>query len=377
MSRSITIAIISVLLIILSIFIAKKIIDSKPEPPKKSMPQNIKYAETVKVKYQDHQSKIYATGRLRSANRTKIISEVQGRMIESQKDFKSGAYFSKGSNLIQIDIRELENQIKSQKASFLSSLTKILPSIKLDHSKYYSEWDEYVKSFEFDGSIKELPTDYDDNLKLFLANRNIFSSFFNIKNLEIQREKYIIKAPFNASVISSNIEKGGLIVPGQVLGEIVELNNYELELQIPDDQSRHVNISDKVEISNSEGDKSWSGMIIRKSKNLDYNTQTRSVFVKVEAKDLVDGTYLNAYISGNTLENTFKINRSSIVNNQFVNILNDSSRLERKRIDVLLTNDKFAFIRGLDSNTVVVDQALPNVSLGTKILDLSTEEASN
>ena len=377
MARKIVISLIALLIIIISFYTARMIVASKAEAPKKQFPKQVKFAKTVRLEYQNYPAVISATGRLRSANKTKIISEVQGRLNPTEKDFRVGSNYKKDQTLISIDKRELENQIRSQKASFLSILTKIIPTIKLDYNSELNSWETYLNNFEFEGLIQDLPKVDNSNLKLFLNNNNIYASFFNIKNLELQREKYEILSPFNSSVVASNIEKGGLVVPGQVIGEIVELNNYELELQIPENEAEFVSINNRVEIYNNESSRSWNGRVARKSNNIDYNTQTRSVFVKINSNDLADGMYLSAKIIGSEIKNVFKIQRSSLINNKYVNILNNESKLERKSVIVHINDDKYTLISGLDSNTTIVDQALPNVAIGTEIVDLSEKEEEN
>lgn len=375
MARKIIIGVIAILLIIISVFVARSIVASKPAPPKKSRPTINKYAKTVTVDYQNHQAEILATGRLESANKTTIISEVQGRLVGLKKEFKEGAKFTKGEVMLAVNSEEMLNELKATKSSFLSSLSKILPSIKLDYTQEFSKWKTYTERFDIEAPISELPKIEIKNLKILLANNNIFTSFYNIKNLELRLDKYQIRAPFTCAVISNNIEKGGLIVPGQQLGQIVEIGKHELDLTIQESYSRYVKIGSKVEVFSENSDRSYAGIVSRISNNIDFNTQTRSVFVSINSDDLADGMYLSALIKGKTLENVFKIDRSSIINNRFVNTLNDSLELERSEINLLLTNEKSAYISGLDSGKIVINQSLPNVALGTKIIPLSDEES--
>ena len=50
-----------------------------------------------------------------------------------------------------------------------------------------------------------------------------------IKNIEIDIDNTIIKAPFNGIVQSSYIEQGDYIIPGDIIANIVDLNPIKIQ----------------------------------------------------------------------------------------------------------------------------------------------------
>lgn len=375
MVRKIIITIVGLALIAISIAWTASKIAGKDAPKKKAKPASVKYAKTKIVKYQDYPALIEATGRLRSFNKTNIFSEVQGKLILNSKKLKVGTRYSKGEIIIQVDPEQAEIDLKSAKSAFLSLISASMADIKADYPNEFENWEAFLSNYDIEKPVNDLPEVNNKQLKYFLSNRNIFKTYYDIKNLELRLSKHKITAPFNCVVISSNIDEGGLVMPGQMLATIAETGSFELELAVQEDEADLISIGSKV-IAGSESEQNeWEGRVIRKAGNIDPATQTLKVFARITGKNLLDGMYLNANIYGKEIENAFQIDRSALVNAESIYYLNDSSELQLKNIDVILTNRKSAFLRGIDSNTTVIAQPLANVALGTKIKSIENEEA--
>lgn len=374
MIRKIIIALIGIAIIVLSVTWTMLAIAGREAPKKKPKPAAVKYAKTKVVRYQDLPAKIEATGRLRSFNKTSIFSEVQGQIIAGAKKLKVGTRFNKGETIIKVDPSQAKLDLYSSKSTFLSLLSSVMADIKADHQNDFKVWDNYLKDFDIERPIEKLPEVQNKQLKYFLSNRNIFKTYYDIKNLELRLEKHFIKAPFSCVIIASNIDEGGLVMPGQMLATIAEIGNYELELSVPAMEAEFVNIGSKVIAGNEANPKKWEGRIIRKAGNIDPGTQTIKVFAMISGNGLMDGMYLDADIYGKEIQRVFEIDRSSLVNAESLYYLNDKRELDQMNIEIVLQSKEIAYIRGIDSNLVVIDQPLANVALGTKIIPVEEDK---
>lgn len=366
MTRKIIVALIGIIMIVAALFWTINTIAGNKPPKRKPKPALVKYAETKKVQYADYPAMIETTGRLNSFNKTSIISEVQGNYISSKKLFKVGEKFRKGETLLKIDDRQILLELKSSKSNFLSIISSILPDIKNDYPESYNTWEDYLNRISVEKPIPDLP-EIENKIKLFLTSRNVIRTFYDIKNLELRHSKHTIEAPFNCIVTSSNINAGALIIPGQNLGMISQVGSFELELSVTNYESNMIGIGDKVEASDGMN---WQGRIIRKSDFIDQATQSVKVFARVTGSELKDGMYLNARISGKSLDDVFKINRNAIVNSSSLYYLDTADKLQQKMVEIVLQNKEDAFIRGIDSNTKVLTGQITNVALGTKIISI-------
>lgn len=365
MSRRIIIVIISIVVLVASVLIGYSISSSKKEVKKKTAVEKVKYVNTINATYSTYSSEISALGRVNSFDKVDLFSEVQGTLIDLSKKFKVGTSYAKGDLIIAVDSETTELELKSAKSRFHSLLTSLMPDIKNDYKKFFDLWLKYLDEFGIEKDIKELP-EYDDKLKFFLSSKNVFTTFYEIKNLEVMLDKYKIYAPFSGVITESMIDKGGLVRPGQKLGQIASTNSFELELSVDVNDLNMIKLGDVVEIFSENGDSLTSGRISRIAGNIDINTQTIKVFVQFNSAKVKDGMYLRGIVGGNEITDVVEVNRSAIVNNKFIYYI-DNQTLNKKEIDIVRLNAKFAYIKGIEANTEIINEPIANVQLGMKI----------
>lgn len=366
-NKSFWVSLVATVLILGSAIIVVGVMMSfKKEPQAKKTFKNERYVTADTVTYSTFKTNVVAFGRLKSINKIQVFSEVQGVLESSDKVFKTGTKFLKDDVMIKIDDRQTRLDLRSAKSQFLSLITSIMPDIKTDFKTEYVKWNTYLESFDIEKPIQGLPELSSSKEKYFLSNRNIFNQFYSIKNLELRLAKHLITAPFSGAVISHNVELGVLIRPGQLLGEFASLGLYELELAVSENDYKFISTGNKVKVLDNKNGKVWTGTVSRIADNIDPQTQTIKTYVKMTGQGIKDGMYLRAEIEGEEIEKVFEINRSAIVNNTWVHII-EGSKLSRKDIVINKLNQETAFISGLDSGQVVITEPLANVALGSEV----------
>ena len=356
----------AIAIIVIGFLLFKVFSGMKKDPEPAKVFRTIKYVHTDIVHYMDHYANIHASGRLKSNYKIEVFSEVSGIAGKTNPRFKEGNSFSNNQIMIIIDDEEARFNLYSQKSDFLNLLTKTIPDIKADFPESFNKWNSYLENFTIESMIKELPKTSSAKEKYFLAARNIYKLYYAIKTLEAKLSKYNIRAPFTGVVTQSMFETGTFIRMGQKLGEFAGTNNFELELPLNENQIKYVAIGNIVELTLEGSYKEWKGKVTRISENFDPTTQTINVYVSLNGKRLYDGMYLNALIKGTKIRNAFKIPRKAIVNNNYVHTVKDSL-LGKKKVNIIMIEEEFVYINGLDSLETVVTEQLVNTPVGTKI----------
>ncbi|PKQ60225.1 hypothetical protein BZG02_20170 [Labilibaculum filiforme] len=167
-------------------------------------------------------------GKLEARDKVEVYSEVTGILMASSKQFLEGVKFNKGEKLIAIQDDKYRAEVYSQRSNFMTEIASILPDLKFDYPESYSAWEKYLQQFNVENQLAPIPIAQNDKEKYYLAGKNIYTEYYNIKSLEKQLEKYIILAPFTGEVIESDIKPGTLVMTGQKLGEFVNTNAYDL-----------------------------------------------------------------------------------------------------------------------------------------------------
>lgn len=124
-------------------------------------------------------------------------------------NFEVGDSVKKGQTLIQIDADLLNAQIKSARANAKS--TK-------------KDYERYSKLLETKSVSKK---QYDDMKLKFITTKS------TLNELEIQKEKKSIKAPYNGIMVEKSIDLGEWVNAGTSLASIVDTSKAEITVNVP------------------------------------------------------------------------------------------------------------------------------------------------
>ncbi len=330
--------------------------------------QIFRYVKAEKVKYADLSGKITTAGRVYSKSEVALSSEVSGKIIEGNIPFKKGQNFRKGDLLLKIYDKEAGLSLKANKSSFLNALAGLLPDLKIDFKDNYKNWYSFFEQIDIEKDLPKMPEIKSTKEKVFLASRNILSSYYNIKSAESTFKKHFIYAPFTGSITFVNGEVGGFAGRGTRLGNLINTLELELEVPLKLENAKWVKKGDKVEVKNETGTEKWIGRVIRKSSSLTEN-QSINIFVQIlnnQNTPLYKGQYLKAYFNTVEISNVMEIPRNAIFNSDEVFLVKENL-LKKETIDVVKLNETTAFIRGLEENDFIVTEPLVNATENTKV----------
>lgn len=356
----------SVLILIVAFGISKSLKNRK----KSVFPARAKimpHAYVQKVKNIDMPVIIPATGSLVAKNKIKLYSEVQGVLMYSAKEFKPGVKFKKGELVYRLNSDEFATNLLAQKSSFQNLVASMLPDLRLDFNEAFKQWEAYLDNLDINRPLPELPEPKTDTEKRFVAAKNVYTSYYNIKNLEIKLKKYTFYAPFDGVLTEAGITPGTLVSPGQLIGEFVDPMIYEMEVSVSSSVVSKLKVGDKVEVSNLESDsEAYFGLVKRINQKVDLNSQTVNVFIELKGPNLKEGMYLKAFLKSKVLENIIEIPRNLLVNQSQIYYVNDSA-LHLTPVDLVHQNEKTVIVRGVKDGTNIITKPVPNSFEGMKV----------
>jgi membrane fusion protein (multidrug efflux system) len=327
---------------------------------------------TAKVSNGDVQVFIEESGRLTAKYRADLYAEVQGVMETTARDFKPGSTFNKGDIMVKIRENDYYANLQAQKSVLQNLITSVLPDLRLDYPDVYKKWDNYLKNFDMDKPIGKLPETSSDKEKFFITGKNIYTTYYNTKNLEIILSKYTLRAPFNGILTEALVNPGTVVRPGQKLGELIDPSVYELELAISKSILPDLIIGKSVKVFDIENrELSWNGKISRINGRINTATQTVQVFVEVKGQALREGMFLNASISAKPKQNAFELPRSLLIDDTNLYIVKDSV-LQVVAISIIHTTTESIIIRGLEDGTDVVIRPVAGGYNGLQVIPSKT-----
>lgn len=365
MKRQISI-IAGVLIIIAGIFGSKMIMESKKDvkPPAQKA---ISTVFTEKIKGKNIPVYVTENGRLVAKRKADLYSEVQGVMESTNKLFKPGIKYSKGETLVNIRSNDAYVNLLAQKSVLQNLITSILPDLRLDYPEAYKKWNAYIANFDINAPIPKLPETTSEKEKYFITGKNIYTTYYNTKNLEILQGKYKIRAPYNGVLTEASVNPGTVIRPGQKLGEFIDPSVYELEVAVSQSILPALSIGKKVKISNPNAeDQEWSGHVSRINGKVDATTQTVQVYIEVAGKSLKEGVYLEAEIAGTEITNAIEIDRKLLVEGDKIFAV-ENNKLLLLPVTIAHKTEKTVIVTNLQDGTEIINKMVPGAFEGMEV----------
>jgi len=197
-----------------------------------------------------------------------------------------------------------------------------------------------------------------------------------------------ITAPFDAHIISRNVNIGSQVAPGDNLGRLVGLETYWVEATVPLSKLRWLNIQTNGESEGSEvrirnrtawdEDEYRSGNLFKMVGSIEEQTRMARVLIEIPdpmayrdenagAPSLIIGSYVEANIKGSELSEVIRLNRDYVRSNDTVWIMEDG-KLRIKDLDVVMRDAQYAYVsEGLNEDDKVVTTNLSTVTDGAPL----------
>lgn len=336
----------------------------RPIPPKVKRATPTVFVQTVKN--QNTPITVTAAGTLEARDQVDLFSEVQGIFDYSAGGFKAGTYYKKGSVLLRINSEEARASLRAQKSALYNQMVALLPDLRFDYPEALSQWESYVNNFSDDQPLKALPQPTSDKEKLFIAGRNINTTWYNVKNLEERLAKYTIYAPFSGILTEALVNKGTLVRPGQKLGSFINPNIYELPVAINSSYVDLLKIGNTVTLHNVERSGNWKGKVNRLNSLVDPTTQTVQAFIRVNGEGLREGMYLEADLTAKEEPNTYEVSRKLITDNNKLYFVKDGS-LQLATIQPIYFKENTVVVRGLPEGMQLLKNSVAGSYEGMKV----------
>lgn len=366
MVRKIIVVVVSIAILAGGVFLKKTLEDSK-KPPVKKKEKQITAVFTNTVENTTLPILMEVTGIIEAKNRVELFAEVQGVMTASAGSFKAGEPYNEGSSLVSINSDVYRAGLMAQKSTLQNLVTAALADIRLDYPESFDRWSGFLAALDVNKPLPELPVHASDKEKMFITGRNIYSTYYNIRNMELTLSKYDLNAPFDGILTEALVTTGTLVRPGQKLGTFIQPTVFEMEAPVSSSMIEYLKAGQKVDVmSTNRKGASWSGIISRINSMVNTATQTVSVYIQLTGSGLDEGMYATARIAATNADNAFEIDRSVLFDKNQVYVAQDSVLIQ-KEIEPVYFNEKTVIVQGLENGEQVLSKMPPGAYPGMKI----------
>ncbi len=199
-----------------------------------------------------------------------------------------------------------------------------------------------------------------------------------------------VTAPISGVVIWRYADTGALIQGGTNSNDqalpIVRLSQsslLRLRVPVPEDDVQYVHAGDQLEVRVDAINRSFTGKIVRFTRNVNFETRTMETEIDVDNKDLsiAPGMYANTLLELDDHKNVVTIPVEALVlngNQRTIYALDDSNRIHVRSVQVGLEGQKLVeIVSGLNPGERVVIGGQENYREGQQVNPLLTQEPAS
>ncbi len=353
------------LLIALSLWLKNILGEADPQDSRK-VAKVVKAIEAKTIDAGPVSIQIPIDGPVEATNKIEIYSEVTGIIESSTVPFETGNYFEAGDILLDLDDSEARSAYLSAKSVLINTLSQLLPDLKLDYPQDYQLYYQYLKNLNNQAGLAPPPQEDNEQLKLFLTGRGLYSNYQNAASARIRLSKFEIRAPYAGTLTEALVEIGQLVRPGQKLGEFIGKGSYEMIASVASAELNRIKIGDSVQLFANDDGQAYQGILFRKNEKLDPSTQRVQIFIKLNGNGLSDGEYLRGSIQGQEITEAMAIDRKLMIDENHLFTVEDSMLVEQE-VEVLHSSPEQVIVRAAKSSITVPLKPVAGAFAGMKV----------
>lgn len=354
----------AVVVLLLGIFVASRLVASRPVPevaPKTMQGTLVEVMEAHPVR---ERVVVEAMGTVIPAREVDVLPEVGGRIIELNPNLVFGGFVSAGDVIARIDPRDYETFVKQAEAQLETARL----NLELEQGRQVvaqREWDVIYPTTQDSQASSDLAL---RKPHLASAKANVESAKGALEQARLNLERTVIKAPFNAIVRDEAVEVGKLVMQQTRIATLIGSDQYWVQVSVPVSQLQRISIPDKQGKGGSlatvkhEADSNTvikrEGRVIRLFSGLDPAGRMARLLVAVDdplgfdsdhndsGLPLLIDAYVRVEIDAGELDDVFVIPRTAVREGDRIWVMDEKERLSvrdvdivwRRKDDVLVTN---------------------------------------
>ena len=338
--------------------------------------------DVIEVERGNFQPTIQAMGTIVPSQDITLSPRVSGQIVERAEEFTPGGHVEKGDMLLKIDPADYKNTLKQRR----SELQQAKADLNLEMGRKQAAekgYQIYGDTLSEQNKARVLRQPQVES-----ARASVESAQAAVEAAELNLERTTIRAPFDAHILSRNVNVGSQVAPGNNLGRLVGLENYWVEATIPLSKLRWLNIS---ESSSSQGSEvkirnrtAWqdgefrNGRLYKMVGTLEEQTRMARVLINVPdplayrsehsgMPSLMIGSFVETNIKAEELKNVIRLNRDYVRQDETVWVMEDG-KLRIHEVNIVMQDANYAYISdGLSGDAQVVTTNLSTVTDGARL----------
>lgn len=323
---------------------------------------------------------IEAMGTVRPAREIAVGARVSGEVAELGDGFVPGGFVAGGELLVRLDDPDYQTALQQSR----SALEQAQSQLEIERGEQQAARSD-LESFD-----RELPPERRALVlrepQLRTARAQVESARAEVEQAQIDLDRTNITAPFDAHVLTREVNLGSQVSPGTALGRLVGLDTYWVEATVPVRQLQWLSLPDGDRSGSSvtvHNRNAWPASATRKGEvfrligELEGPTRLARILVAVndplareteeDLPRLMLGEYVECRIQGREIPGVVRLDRDYIRENDTVWLMVDQ-QLVIQPVSIVFQDASWAYIdEGLTAEDQVVTTRLATVQEGLRL----------
>lgn len=381
-----------VIVIIISASVAVWMMQSGPKAKPRAKTRNAVLVDVRPIELGPHTTTVNIMGTVKPQHEVALKPRVSGEIIKVGDNLIPGGRFNKGEELLVIDPSDYQlvvRQLASEVARVESDMQVELGRQRVAQ-KEFELLGESVSEVEKTLMLRE--PQLENNRALLEGTRA------RLEQAQLDLKRTSVRSPFNAVVMSREVNLGTRVSPSTTLATLVGSDSYWVEAPIPASQLQWISISQEDSDSGSPvriydsvawgPNRSRSGRLVGLTAMVEENGRMATLLAEIadplslqptssEQPKLLLGSYVRVEIEGKLLSKAAAIERDLIHNGEQLWIMDEEGRLDIRTVEIAFRGqDQVLVTGGVNHGEKLITTNLPSPVQGMTLRLKEAETSS-
>ena len=350
-----------VIVVIISASVAVWMMQSGPKAKPRAKTRNAVLVDVRPIELGPQTTTVRVMGTVKPQREVALKPRVSGEIIKVGDNLIPGGRFNKGEELLAIDpidyqlvVRQLASEVARVESDTQVELGRQRVALK-----EYELLGESVSEVEKTLMLRE--PQLENNRALLEGARA------RLEQAQLDLKRTSVRAPFNAVVMSREVNLGTRVSPSTTLATLVGSDSYWVEAPIPASQLQWISISQEDNDSDSPvriydsvawgPNRSRSGQLVGLTAMVEENGRMAKLLAEIpdplslqptssEQPKLLLGSYVRVEIEGKLLPKAAAIERDLIRNGDQLWIMDEEGRLDIRTVEIAFRGQDQVLVTG-------------------------------
>jgi RND family efflux transporter MFP subunit len=312
--------------------------------------------EVMRIGAARHEVDLHAKGTVIPAKEIVLQAELGGRVVWQSPELVAGGRFKANEPILRIDARDYELAVES----FRSQVNQAKLDVRIEGRRGEVATREWESFGEIDVSEEQRELAL-RKPQLEASRLALKAAQSALKKAELDLKRTVLRAPFNAMVVSEDVDLGQLLSPQTPVARLVGTDEYHVQVLVPVSMLRTVQVrtgetpGSEVKVVQRIGNGSIErrGEVIRQFPDLDPGGAMARLLVSIDDPlgeegdlPLLLGSFVDVAITARPIEDAVRLPRAALRNGREVYVMNDQSLLEIREVEIAWTEPDVVLITG-------------------------------